>query len=134
MQRLRRYEDRLSEISILSPVPLVYAEKDVHSILNYKSSYYNKSGGAENLFFLEFDVGESQRCGFLSEAAGEFLSSVDQTMVEEGDFTFALNGVLFGENVFAYDLLYKLTGKKLIKSMQKSIEDFQGSFQKELRA
>lgn len=54
-------------------------------------------------------------------------------MVEEGEFTFALNGVLFGENVFAFDLLYKLTGKKLIKSMQKCVEEFKVAFHRQLR-
>lgn len=61
------------------------------------------------------------------------LARVDQTMVEEGEFTFALNGVLFGENVFAFDLLYKLTGKKLIKSMQKCVEEFKVAFHRQLR-
>ena len=68
---------------------------------------------------MEFDIEHNLQCGFLSVPVAQFLGRVDQTMVEEGEFTFALNGVLFGENVFAYDLLFKLTGKKLIKSMQK---------------
>ena len=68
----------------------------MHCILNYKSNYYNKEGGAENLIYLEFDIENSLQCGFLSVPVAQFLGRVDQTMVEEGEFTFALNGVLVG--------------------------------------
>ncbi len=54
--------------------------------------------------------------------------------MEEGEFTFALNGILFGESVFAFDLLFKLTGKKLIKSIQKTIWTFKTAYTKKIKA
>ncbi len=66
VQRLRRYEDRLQEVLIQREVPLMYDESDVHTILNYKNQYYSKKKGAENLLYMEFDVEENLRSGFLS--------------------------------------------------------------------
>lgn len=71
----------------------------------------------ENLVKIEFQIDDR-------DVEQEYLASINQNMVDSA-FHFHINGMIHGQKFLQQDLQYTLQGKKIIKSIEKRIKEFQ---------